>query len=130
MRKNIFTCLVVVLLLSACGANPVSFVPTPTAYVGFPTPTVAYQMIGSTKYTAMVVVDPASNTDRTGLLDIGYYLCNVHEKCKVWFWDDINKADPTYPIDEEKEPYLIAYFNMFFRDWDQNIKMYILGDPR
>lgn len=97
---------------------------------GYPTPALAYQIIGGTNYTAMVVVDPASNTDRTGLLAIGYYLCNVQDKCRVWFWDDINKADPTYPIDPEKEPYIIAFFSMFFRDWDQNIKMYTLGDPR
>ena len=130
MKRNLFALLVFVFLLSGCGTNPAGVIPTPTVYEGFPTPTLAYEVIGSTKYTAMVVVDPAINTDRAGLLEIGYYMCNRHDKCKVWFWDDINKADPTYPIDPEKEQYIIAYFNMFFRDWDQNIKMYTLGDPR
>lgn len=130
MRKNIFTFLVIMVLLSACAPDPASSIPTPTVYAGFPTPTIAYQIIGSTKYTAMVVVDPASNTDRKGLLLIGNYLCNEHDKCKVWFWDDINKADSTYPIDPEKEPFIIAYYNVFFNDWDAKIKVYTLGDPR
>ena len=57
-----------VILLSACAANAASTVPTPTVYAGYPTPMVAYQIIGGTKNIAIVVVDPASNKDRKGLL--------------------------------------------------------------
>jgi hypothetical protein len=129
MKKNIFTFLATMLLLSACGNAPAP-IPTPSGLEERPTPTVAYQIIGSTKYTAMVVVDPASNTDRAGLLEIGDYLCAEHEKCKVWFWDDINKADATYPIDPENEQYLIAYYKFDWQVYASEIKVYTLGDPR
>ena len=117
------------ILLSACGISPAT---TSTPYIldARPTPTLAYQIIGSTKYTAMVLVDPASNTDRAGLQGIGDYLCAEHEKCKVWFWDDINTADATYPVDPDKEQFVIAYYNFSWQEWDSTLKVYTLGDPR
>ena len=78
----------------------------------------------------MVVVDPEFNADREALLELGDYLYKSEGKSKVWFWDDINKADSSYPIDPQKEPFIIAYYNVFFNDWDAKIKVYTLGDPR
>ena len=126
MRKNIFTFLVTVVLLSACSS------PSSTPYIleARPTPKVDYQIVGSTKYTAMVVVDPKSNTDRAGLLQIGNYLCNELQKCKVWFWDDINKADTSYPVDPDKEETLIAFYAFNYSDSAGQIKVFTLGDAR
>ena len=130
MKKNILTFLITMALLSACASPTPPPTSTPNALEARPTPVVDYQIIGSTKYTCMVVVDPKSNTDRAGLLEIGDYLCTEHEKCKVWFWDDINKADSTYPIDPDKEQSLIAYYNFDFRVWESELKVYTLGDER
>jgi hypothetical protein len=127
MKKNILAFLGVMLLLSAC-AGPT---PAPSYTIDQrPTPTVAYQIIGETKYTCMVVVDPASNTDRAGLQEIGDYLCQEFEKCKVWFWDDVNKADASYPVDPDKELTLIAYYNFDWHVWASELKVYTLGDAR
>ena len=126
MRKNILAFLVTMVLLSAC-ASPTS---TPYVIEARPTPTVDYQIIGETKYTCMILVDPKSNTDRAGLLAIGDYLCLESQKCKIWFWDDINKADAIYPVDPEKEEGLIAYYNFDFQAAQGVLEVYTLGDPR
>lgn len=127
MKKNILAFLGTMFLLSACAGNL-----TPTQYIlePLPTPTVAYQIIGSTKNTYMVVVDPASNTDRAGLLRLGDYLCPGFGTCMVWFWDDVNKADSSYPVDPDKEQALIAYYNFDFQAAKGELKVYTLGDPR
>lgn len=129
MKMNILAFLVTMILLSACSTNQ-----TPTASSNDldepPTPTVPYQIIGGTKYTSMVLVDPKSNTDRAGFQEIGDYLCTEQEKCKVWFWDNINTADSSYPIDPDKEQFLIAYYNFDFHNWASELKVYTLGDPR
>lgn len=126
MRKNILAFLAIMILLSAC-AGPIS---TPYVIEARPTPTVAYQIIGETKYTCMVLVNPKSNTDRAGLLAIGDYLCLELQKCKVWFWDDINKADDSLPIDPDKEQTLIAFYNFDYQAARGELELYTLGDPR
>jgi len=127
MRKNILVFLATMILLSACGSSPVV---TPYALEPRATPTVAYQIVGSTKYTCMVVVDPKSSTDREGLLRLGNYLCTEQQKCKVWFWDDINKADTSFPVDADKEQTLIAFYSFNFSNAEGEIKVYALGDAR
>jgi hypothetical protein len=132
MRKNILALLVTMLLLSAC-ASPTpttTITPTQSGLEPRPTPKVAYQIVGSTKYTAMVVVDPGSNTDRAGLLRLGDYLCAELEKCKIWFWDDISKADTSYPVDPDKEQSLIAFYSFDFSAVEGVLKVYTLGDAR
>jgi hypothetical protein len=126
MRKTILVFLATMILLSACA----SATETPTGLEPRPTPTVAYQIVGSTKYTAMVVVDPKSSTDREGLLRLGNYLCAQEEKCKVWFWDDINKADTSYPVDPDKQETLIAFYSFNYANAEGEIKVYTLGDAR
>ena len=126
MKKSLFVFLTAMILLSACG-SPAT---TPVALEPRATPTVAYQIVGSTKYTCMVVVDPKSSTDREGLLRLGDYLCFEQQKCKVWFWDDINKADTVYPVDPDKEQTSIAFYSFNYSDWAGEIKVYTLGDER
>jgi hypothetical protein len=128
MRKNILLILAAMFLLGACTTSPTT--PTPAYFEARPTPTLAYQIIGETKYTSMVLVDPKSNTDRDGLQEIGDYLCVEFEKCKVWFWDNINTADSSYPIDSDKEQFVIAYYSFNWQDWKGTLKVYTLGDPR
>ena len=127
MKKNILAFLVTMVLLSACGRSP-----TPTQYAlePRPTPDVNYQIVGSTKNTCMVVVDPKDNKDRAGLQEIGDYLCMESQKCKVWFWDDINKADTSFPVDPDKEQALIAFYNFNYSAWAGELKVYTLGDER
>ena len=129
MRKNILAFLATMILLSACAASPTS-TPTPSGFEARPTPTLAYQIIGGTKFTSMVLVDPRNNTDRAGFQAIGDYLCIEFEKCKVWFWDNINTADLSYPIDPEKEQFVIAYYDFDWHAWASTLKVYTLGDPR
>lgn len=126
MKKNLFVFLASMILLSAC-ASPTA---DPNALGPLPTPTVAYQIVGSTKNTFMVVVDPKSNKDREGLQKLGDYLCNNSANCRVWFWDDINKADTSYPLDPDKEETLIAYYTFSFAEWKSELKVYTLGDER
>jgi hypothetical protein len=126
MRKNILAFLATMFLFTACASSS----STPYVLPPLPTPPVAYQIVGSTKYTAMVVVDPKSNTDRAGLMELGNYLCSELDKCKVWFWDDINKADTSYPVDPDKEQTLIAFYAFNYADWKGELKVYTLGDAR
>jgi len=68
--------------------------------------------------------------DRKRNETIGDYLCMELQKCKVWFWDDINKADTNYPIDSNKEQTLIAFYNFDYQAWKGELEVYTLGDPR
>ena len=79
----------------------------------------------------MVVVGPKSSTDREGLQELGDYLCsNNFGNCWVWFWDDINKADTSYPVDPDKEQTLIASYHYSFAKASSELKVYTLGDER
>ena len=126
MKKSLFVFLAAIIFLSAC-ASPGAplIVIEPRA-----TPTVAYQVVGSTKNTFMVVVDPKSNTDREGLQNLGDYLCSELANCWVYFWDDINKADTSYPVDPDKEQTLIASYSFKFVESEGVLKVYTLGDER
>jgi hypothetical protein len=126
MRKNMLVFLAIMILLSACASTT----ETPTGLEPRPTPTVAYQIVGSTQNTFMVVVDPKSNKDRKGLQELGDYLCSGFGNCWVWFWDDINKADTSYPVDPDKEQTLIASYHFNPVDWSSELKVYTLGDER
>lgn len=126
MKKLLPACLMILFLLSACGEA----VATPYELAPHPTPVVGYQIVGSTKYTAMVVVNPQDNANREGLLYVGDYLCRTEQKCKVWFWDDIAKADTAYPVDADKQGDLIAYYNFSWSEAAGVIDVYTLGDPR
>ena len=126
MKKSLFVFLATMILLSAC-ASPAA---TQIALEPNPTPTIAYQVVGSTKNTFMVVVDPKSNTDREGLQKLAEYLCSELPNCWVWFWDDINKADISYPLDPDKEETLIAFYRFSFAKWAGELKVYTLGDER
>ena len=126
MKRLVPAILVIMFLLSACGGS----VATPYSLPPLATPAVGYQIVGSTKYTAMVVVDPQSNADRERLLYLGDYLCKEMQKCKVWFWDDIAKADTAYPVDADKQADLIAYYSFNYADWKGDLEVYTLGDPR
>ena len=127
MKKSLFAFLASMILLGAC-ASPEKA--TPFVLEPRPTPTVAYQIVGSTKNTFMVVVDPKSNTDREGLQSLGEYLCSEMGNCWVWFWDDINKADTSFPVDPDKEQTLIAFYSFSFTEWAGELKVYTLGDER
>ena len=98
--KSFIAFLVTLFLLAGCSNQA----PTPYPTIE-PTPTLStgYQVVGSTKNTYMVVVDPMDNMNREGLQSIGKRLCQSTIRCKVWFWDDISKADTAYPVDPDKE---------------------------
>jgi hypothetical protein len=126
MKKSLFVFLAAMILLSGCASpGATSVVIEPRA-----TPTVAYQVVGSTMKTFMVVVDPKSRTDREGLLKLAEYLCSEVPDCWVWFWDDINKADTSYPVDPDKEETSIAYYTFSWAEWSGELKVYTLGDER
>lgn len=124
--KKITPYLLTLFLLCAC-SGPVA---TPYQLPPLPTPKVAYQIIGNTKYTCMVVVDPESRADRKGLQELGDYLCKDQGYCMIWFWDDIRKADASYPVDEDKQADLVAYYKFSFNDQKGLLEVYTLGDPR
>jgi hypothetical protein len=125
MKKYLLTILVTMVLITAC-SSPTS---TPYTIEPLPTLTIDYQVVGSTKNTFMVIVDPKSNTDRSGLLAIGERLCQTVARCKVWFWDDINKADTSYPVDPDKEATLIAsYTSDRYTTYTSELKVFTLGD--
>jgi len=126
MNKTIPAFLASMLLLSACG-SPTS---TPVVLEARPTPSIDYQVVGSTKNTYMVVVDPQNNADRKGLQQIGDTLCTGFGRCQVWFWDDINKADTSYPLDADKEQTLIATYVFDFAEFKSTLKVFTLGDER
>ena len=125
MKKFALICLAAGLLLSAC-SSPTS---TPYELEPVPTPQVEYQIVGSTKNTYMVVVEPESSMDRAGLEAISRYLCpNFGARCMVWFWDDINKADTSFPLDTDKEKALIAYYYTDPAAYNGTLLVYALGD--
>jgi hypothetical protein len=128
MKKTLLLCLSAMILITACSSAATS---TPTPEYGLPplpTPTIDYQVVGSTKNTYMVVVDPQSSTDRTGLQAICDYLCKEHAICRIWFWDDINKADTSYPVDPDKEGSLIAAYTLNLFQAENKLVVYTLGD--
>ena len=126
MKKSLFVFLATMILLGAC-ASPAT---TSVTFEPRATPAVSYQVVGSTKNTFMVVVDPKSRTDREGLLKLAEYLCSQLPDCWVWFWDDIHQADTSYPVDPDKEETLIAFYRFSFAEWAGELKVYTLGDER
>ena len=126
MRKIVITFLVSMVLLGAC-ASPTN---TPIAIEARATPSVSYQVVGSTKNTFMVVVNHADNQNRQGLQQIGDYLCQGFGRCMVWYWDDISKADTSYPVDPDKEETLIATYVFDFVEFESTLKVFTLGDER
>jgi len=127
VKRHIPALLVFMLLLSACGSGGA---PTPYELEPLPTPGISFQVVGSTKYNAMVVVDSAASKDREGLLEVGNYLCKTEQKCKVWFWDDIQKADTSFPVDEDQLADVVAFYSFSFSEAEGVIEVYTLGDPR
>jgi hypothetical protein len=128
MKKTLFLFLAAMLLITAC-SNAVTATPTPTPEYGVPPPSIDYQIVGSTNNTYMVVVDPQSRTDRAGLQAIGDYLCMQHYSiCKIWFWDDITKADTSYPVDPDKKQSMIAEYQFDPLNWEGTLVVYTLGD--
>jgi hypothetical protein len=126
MRKNILAFLVTIFLLTACASQP----STPYALPPLPTPSIEYQIVGSTKNTYMVVVSPESNKDRAGLQKLADYLHTNFGRTIIWFWDDINKADTSYPVDPDKEQTLIAKYTFDFLAYEGVLKVFTLGDAR
>jgi hypothetical protein len=126
MRKNILAFLAGMLLLGAC-ASPNN---TPVAIEARATPSINYQVVGSTKNTFMVVVYPADNKNRQALQQIGDYLCPGFSRCMVWYWDDVSKADTSYPVDPDKEEALIATYVFDFLEFKSTLKVFTLGDER
>jgi hypothetical protein len=125
MKKVVLFCLVTGLLITAC-SSPTS---TPYALEPLPTPRVNYQIVGNTKNTYLVVVDPASSTDRKGLQEISSYLCtNFGLRCLIWFWNDINKADTQYPVDPLNEQAAIAFYSTDPATYSGTLLVYTLGD--
>ena len=127
MKKNLLLCLAAMLLITAC-SNAVTATPTPTPEYGVPPPSIDYQVVGGTNNSYMVVVDPQSSTDRAGLQTIGDYLCDQHIKCMIWFWDDITKADTSYPVDPDKEGSVIATYTYDLYQAESKLVVYALGD--
>jgi hypothetical protein len=125
MKKVVLLCLVTGLMITACSSPT----PTPYALPPLPTPSIDYQVVGSTKNTFMVVVDPQSSTDRAGLQEVCDYLCtNPGVVCKIWFWDDINKADTNYPVDPANEKSAIAFYSTDPVAYQGTLLVYALGD--
>ena len=123
--KRTYLFLVTVLLLGAC-SNP-----APTSYVEIeaqPPLSIEYQVVESTKSSFMVVVNPKDNANREGLHSIGVRLCDGAIKCKVWFWDDIIKADTSFPLDPDKEATLIAVYSSDLYTSSNELKVFALGD--
>lgn len=126
MKRNLLTLLMAVFLLSACTGGPTPY----PSLEPEPTLTIDYQIVGSTKNTYMVVINPEDNADRDGLKEIGVRLCQNSVKCKVWFWDDVNKADTSYPVDADKEQTLIAEYTSDLYTATSELKVFTLGDTR
>ena len=49
-------------------------------------------------------------------------------RCMVWYWDDISKADTSYPVDPDKEETLIATYVFDFLEFKSTLKVFTLGD--
>ena len=127
MKKVVLFCLATGLIITSCSSPT----PTPTySLEPLPTLTINYQVVGGTKNTFMVIVDSQSSTDLEGLMKISVRLCQDTAKCKVWFWDDINKADTSFPVDPDKEETLIAFYNSDLYTAMSELKVYTLGDAR
>ena len=127
MIKNLLVFLVTIFLLGAC-SNP-----APSSYVeieALPTLSIDYQVVESTKSSFMVVVDPKDNANREALRTIGVRLCDGAIKCKVWFWDDITKADTSFPLDPDKEATMIAVYTSDLYTSTDDLKVFALGDER
>jgi hypothetical protein len=128
MNKVLLSCLTTVLLITACSSTPEPTA-TATAELAVPTPPIAYQIGGRTKNTFRVVVDPENNTDRAGLQKISSHLCDqIFSLCIIWFWDDINKAATTYPIEPEYEQTAIAMYSFDPWTYEGGLLVYTLGD--
>lgn len=123
MNRKLLLGLVVIFLISACSSSPEYTVSSPQAL------SIDYQVVGSTKNTFMVVVDPKNNKDREGLLKVSKRLCEEVARCKVWFWDDMTKADTSYPVDPDKEQTLIAVFTSDrYTTYVSELRVFTLGD--
>jgi hypothetical protein len=126
MKKVSLLCITTVLMITACSSPTPSASPT---LPPIPTPSIDYQIVGSTLHVYLVVVDPKSNTDRKGLQGISEYLCSInYGKCAIWFWDDINKAGTSYPIDSDKKQAAIATYSYDPFMSDRKLVVYTLGD--
>ena len=119
--------LMTVLLLGACSNT------APTSYIEIeaqPTLSIDYQVVESTKSSFMVVVNPKDNANREALHSIGVRLCEGAIKCKVWFWDDITKADTSFPLDPDKEATLIAVYTSDLYTSSSELRVFTLGDEK
>jgi hypothetical protein len=126
MKKKILLCLAVLFLVTACSS---ASTPTPEATpLPYPTPSIKYQVVGKTMSTYMVVVDPKSSTDREGLQELSDYLCVDRWVCLIWYWDDVNKADTSYPVDPANEQTLIAKYSFDAVKNERGLVVYALGD--
>jgi hypothetical protein len=77
----------------------------------------------------MVVVDPKDRADRAGLQNVGDYLCTQRFTiCIVWFWDDINNAATTYPVDPARQQTAIALYTHDGQSYKSTLVVYTLGD--
>jgi hypothetical protein len=130
IKKIMLSCLALVFLTTAC-LNMGNPQPTPTLEglpPPLPTPSVDYQVVGSTKSSFLVVVDPESSTDRQGIQTLSDYLCADLYICMIWFWDDINKASTTYPVDASHQQTCIAFFKREMGTAQSKLLVYTLGD--
>jgi hypothetical protein len=125
MTKKMNLCLALLcFLVAACTSTPTPENTPPPS----PTPRVEYQIVGRTKNIYMVVVDPKSSTDREGLQELSDQLCIDHANCKIWYWDDIQKADTTYPVDPANEKTVIAVFTLDVVKGRRDLVIFALGD--
>ena len=126
MKRILLLCIATVLMIPACSSTGSN---QPTSVPPLATPSFSYQVVGSTKNTFMVVVDPKTSTDRAALQEIGDYLCtDIWPLCKIWFWDDINKADTSYPVDPANEKTLVALYSYNPNFNEKTLVVYALGD--
>jgi hypothetical protein len=126
MKKMMLFCLVILFMVSACAPKAT---PTPEAtFPTQPTPSVPYQVVGKTLSTYMVVVDPQTATNREALQKLSDYLCIDHWVCIIWYWDDIQKADTSYPIDPANEQTCVAKYMADATTNEKGLVVYALGD--